>query len=50
MKKIGKNNTIKEYNSLVDRMEQISKLRSTEPDKKCWKYLIIWEKFLMDLK
>ena len=34
MKKIGKNNTIKEYNSLVDRMEQISKLRSTEPKQK----------------
>ena len=28
---IGKNNVIKEYNDLVNKAEQITKLRSTEP-------------------
>ena len=32
--KIGKNNVIKEYNNLVNKAEQIAKLRSTE-HKKC---------------
>ena len=45
---IGKNNAIKAYNNLVNKAEQISELRSTSHRQKCLKYLIIWEKFLMD--
>ena len=35
--KIGKNNVIKEYNNLVNKAEQITKLRSTEPRQKMLK-------------
>ena len=33
--KIGKNNTIKEYNDLVNKAEQITELRPTESRQKC---------------
>ena len=33
-KRIGKNNAIKEYNNLVDKADQITELRSTEPRQK----------------
>ena len=33
--KIGKNNAIKEYNDLVNKAEQITELRPTEPRQKC---------------
>ena len=36
-KKIGKNNAIKEYNNLVNKAEQIAKLRSTPPRQKMLK-------------
>ena len=35
--KIGKNNAIKEYSNLVNKAEQIAKLRSTEPRQKMMK-------------
>ena len=35
--KIGKNNVIKEYNNLVNKAKQITKLRSTEPRQKMLK-------------
>ena len=35
--KIGKNNAIKEYNNLVNKAEQIAKLRSTPPRQKMLK-------------
>ena len=35
--KIGKNNAIKEYNSLVNKAEQITELRSTKPRQKMLK-------------
>ena len=35
--KIGKNNAIKKYNDLVNKDEQIAKLRSTEPRQKMLK-------------
>ena len=35
--KIGKNNAIKSYNNLVNKAEQISELRSTEPRQKMLK-------------
>ena len=37
--KIGKNNAIKKYNDLVNKAEQITKLRSTEPRQKIFKIL-----------
>ena len=37
IKKIGKNNTIKFYNKLVEKAEQISELRSTPPRQKMLK-------------
>ena len=48
-KKIGKNNALKKYSNLVNKAEQIAKLRYTPPrQKKCWNYLIIQEKFLLN--
>ena len=44
---IGKNNAIKAFNNLVNKTEQIAKLRSTSHKKKCQKYLIIQEKILI---
>ena len=38
-KKIGKNNAIKEYNNLVNKAEQIKKLRSTNSRQKMLKKL-----------
>ena len=35
--KIGKNNAIKEYNNLVNKAEQITELRTTEPRQKMLK-------------
>ena len=46
--KIGKNNVIREYNDLLDMVEQIAKLRSTEHRQKALKILIILENFVMD--
>ena len=37
--KTGKNNAIKEYNDLVNKVEQIAELRSTEPRQKMLKIL-----------
>ena len=42
---IGKNNVIKEYNDLVNKAEQITKLRSTEPWQKMLKILNYLEIF-----
>ena len=46
--KIGKNNAIKEYNSLVNKAEQITELRSTKPRQKMLKIFNYLEEFLMD--
>ena len=46
--KIVKNNVIREYNDLLDMVEQIAKLRSTEHRQKALKILIILENFVMD--
>ena len=46
--KIGKNNAIKEYNSLVNKAEQITELRSTKPRQKVLKIFNYLEEFLMD--
>ena len=43
--KIGKNNAIKKYNDLVNKAEQITKLRSTEPWQKMLKILNYLEIF-----
>ena len=42
---IGKNNVIKKYNDLVNKAEQITKLRSTEPWQKMLKILNYLEIF-----
>ena len=46
--KIGKNNAIKEFNDLVNKAEQIAKLRSTESRQKIVEILNYLGELLMD--